>query len=159
MMLSEVGASRGRSGRKSTGRTTSHGREVRTISPKVVAMADVQGCGSSGEGGQADKVKIPIPVTFWGPDGSCYEGMSPHVSGEVIFIESEQLLPVETEVTISFTPPDDVLVNRGVAKGTVVWRCISSDYFKSRKGFGVRLQDRWPHSLGSTGNDGSKEAA
>jgi hypothetical protein len=159
MMLSEVGATGARNGRKSTRRTANHSSGLRAITPKVVAMAGVQKDGSSEGDGQAANSMNPIPVVFWGPDGSCYEGMSPHVAGEVIFVESKQLIPVDTEVTIRFASPDDVFVNRGVAKGTVVWHCTSSDDFKSRKGFGVCLQGRWPQPPGPAGNDGPKEAA
>ena len=159
MMPAEVGVTRARNGRKGTGRKTSQSRDLRAVSAKVVAMAGVERSGSSGEGGQGANATPPILVTFWGPDGSCYEGMSPHITGEVIFIESKRLIPVDSEVTIRFTAPDDVLVNRGIVKGTVVWHCTSSDDFKSRKGFGVCLQDRWPQPPGPTGDDGSKEAA
>ncbi len=155
MMLSEAGVAKVRNSRKGTGSTGNHGRGLRA--PKVAAAGDVRTDGPYGGGGQAANGTNLIPVTFWGPDGSCYEGMSPRVAGEVIFVESKRLIPVDTEVTIRFTLPDDVLVNRGVAKGTVVWHCTLGDHFKNRKGFGVCIQGRWPQSPGPTGNDGSKE--
>lgn len=159
MMLSEAGVVKLRNSRNGTGRKGNHGWGLRAITPKAAAAGDVRTDGSSGEGGQAAKGTNPIPVMFWGPDGSCYEGMSPRAAGEVIFVESKRLIPVDTEVTIRFTPPDDVLVNRGVAKGTVVWHCTSSDHFKSRKGFGVCIQGRWPQPPGPNGSAGSKAAA
>ena len=159
MKLSETGAVKVRNGRKGAGRTANQGRGLRGITAKVAAAGDVRTDGLSNGGGQAAKGANSIPVTCWGPDGSCYEGMSSRAAGEVIFVESTRLIPVNTEVTIRFTPPDDVPVNRSVAKGTVVWHCTSSDHFTSRKGFGVCLQGRWPQPPGPTGNDDSKEAA
>ena len=151
MMLFEAGVVKVQNSRK--------GRGLRAITPKVAAAGDVRTAGLSKEGGQAAKGANSTPVMCWGPDGSCYEGMSPRAAGEVIFVESKCLIPVDTKVTIRFTPPEDVLVNRGVAKGTVVWHCTSSDHFKSRKGFGVCIQGRRPQPSGPTGHDGSKEAA
>jgi len=159
MMLSEAGVVKVRNGRKGRGRTSNQGRGLRAITPKVAAAGDVRTDGLSKEGGQAAKGANSIPVMYWGPDGSCYEGMSPCAADEVIFVESKRLIPVDTKVTIRFIPPEDVLVNRGVAKGTVVWHCTSSDHFRSRKGFGVCIQGRWPQPPGPTGNDGSKAAA
>ena len=157
MVLTEVGVGKTRNDRKLTERAVSKG--VRAVAAKVVAKADAQTNRSPGNVAPAANGANHIPVTVWGPDGSCFEGMCPQVTGELIFVESKQLLPVETEVTIRFTPPNEDLVNRGVVKGIVVWQCLSSDHFKNRKGFGVCLQGRWPQSPGPTGNDGSEEAA
>lgn len=158
-MSVEVGAGRARNSKKTAGRTTRQGRGVREVMNKAVAMADAKMSRPSGNVLCAANGTNHIPVTIWGPDGSCFEGMSPHVTGEIIFVESNQLVPVETEVSIRLTPSNEALANCGIAKGVVVWQCLSSDHFKNRKGFGVCLQSRWPQPLGPTESDGSREAA
>lgn len=161
MMLVEVGADKVRSGRKVAGRGAGQGRTVRAIANKVVATNDGPMNRRPGQVGCSANGMNHMPVTFWGPEGNCYEGMSPHIdiTGEVIFVESKHLVPVGTEVTIRFTPPNDVLVNWGVRKGTVVWHCLSSDHFKNLKGFGVFLKGHQPQTPEPTGSDGPKEAA
>jgi hypothetical protein len=120
-------------------------------------MGDAQTNRSSGEVAPAANGTNHIPVTFWGSDGSCYEGMSPHVTGEVMFVESKQLVPVETEVTIRVTSPSEGMVNQGVVTGTVIWQCPSSDLFKNLQGFGVCFQSRWSQPSGPTGSAGPRE--
>jgi len=159
MMLTEVGVGKPRSGRKLQGQASTQSRGLCAIKAKVVAMEEEKMDRLSGKVGRVANGTNLIPVTFWGPDGSCYEGMSPHVAGEVVFVASKRLIPVDTEVTLRFTPLNEVLVNRGVAKGTVAWHYSSSDHFKNLAGFGVCLQGRWPQPPKSTGNDGPKEAA
>lgn len=159
MMLDKVETGQVRTGRKLLGPAANQGRGVRSIKTEVVAMDDAQTNGSSGEVARAANGTIHVPVTFWGPDGSCYEGMSPHVTGEVIFVESKQLVPVETEVTIRVTSPSEVMVNQGVVKGTVIWQCPSSDLFKNLQGFGVCFQSRWPQPPGPTESAGPREVA
>lgn len=99
-----------------------------------------------------------MPVTFWGSDGSYHEGMSPHVVGGVVFVESKRLVPAGTEITIRLAPPADVSVDWGVAKGTVVWNCPAADHFQNLKGFGVSIQGCWPQPFGAIGAEVSKEA-
>lgn len=161
MMLVGVDTDKVRSGRKAVGRGASKGRNVRAIGTKVVATNNAPRNRSSGEGGCSANGMNHVPVTLWGPDGICYEGMCPHIdiTGEVIFVETKHLVPVGTEVTIRFTPPNDVLDNRGVVNGTVVWHCLSSDHFKNQKGFGVFIKDHRPQTSGPSVSDGPKEAA
>lgn len=160
-MLVDVSAGKVRRGRKDVGRGAGQGRNVRAIATKAVATKDAPMNRSPGDGGCSADGMNHVPVTFWGPEGNCYEGMSPHIdiTGEVMFVESKHLVPVGTEVTVRFTPPNDVLVNRGVVRGTVVWQCLSSDHFKNRKGFGVLFKDHHPQVSGPTESDGPKEAA
>jgi hypothetical protein len=146
-----------RTSRKLPGLAANPGRGVRAMKPKVVAMGDAQTNSSSGEVAPAANDTNHIPVTFWGSDGTCYEGKSPHVTGEVIFVESKQLVPLETEVTIRVASPSEGMVNQGVVTGTVIWQCPSSDLFKNLQGFGVCFQSRWPQPPGSTGSAGPRE--
>jgi hypothetical protein len=92
--------------------------------------------------------QMQVPVTYWMPDGTCGEGVAPRVEGEVIFIESEQLVPSGTELTIRLTPRDDGSIGWNLAEGIVAWRCPSKDLFKNHKGFGVRLDRRSPSPHG-----------
>jgi len=110
-MLTEVGTNRSRNGRKLQGRAANQGRGRALIKTKVDAMNDARKNRSSREVRRAVNGTNHIPVTFWGPDGGRYEGMSPHVTGEVVFVESKRMVLVETEVTICVTPPNEVSVN------------------------------------------------
>lgn len=159
MMVAKVDTGTVRISRKLPGLAANQGRGVRAMKPKVVAMDDAQTNRSSGEVARAVNGTNHTPVTFWGSDGTCYEGMSPHVTGEVIFVESKQLVPVETEVTIRVTSPSEGMVNQGVVTGTVIWQCPSSDLFKNLQGFGVCFQSRWPQPPGPTGSAGPREVA
>jgi hypothetical protein len=157
MMVDTVDTGKVRTSRKLPGLAANPGRGVRAMQTKVVAMDDAQTNRSSGEVARAANDTNHIPVTFWGSDGTCYEGKSPHVTGEVIFVESKQLVPLETEVTIRVASPSEGMVNQGVVTGTVIWQCPSSDLFKNLQGFGVCFQSRWPQPPGSTGSAGPRE--
>jgi len=100
-----------------------------------------------------------VPVTFWMPDGSCDEGMTRHVGGEVMFIESKRIVPIGTEVTISLTTQNDAAIGEGVAEGVVVWACPTGDQFQNGEGFGVSLQGCWPQQPGGTETEGSTKGA
>ncbi|NJN36883.1 MAG: hypothetical protein HC794_07280 [Nitrospiraceae bacterium] len=97
------------------------------------------------------------PVTFWTPDGSRHAGMTPRVSGEMIFIESERMVPVGTDITVSLAPLEKQSEAQELAEGTVVWHCPLGDEFENHGGVGVRLQRRWPKGPGLVG--GMKEPA
>lgn len=111
-----------------------------------------------------DEEKVPIlnvgkrtPVTFWGADGSCYDGAVPKMNGEVVFIESRDLVPVSSEITIRLRPQHEGEVEWGVATGIVLWRCPGEDHFMNRKGFGVCIQSRWSQPSGVSETNGAKE--
>lgn len=97
------------------------------------------------------------PVTFWTPDGSRHAGMTPRVSGEMIFIESERMVPVGTDITVSLAPLEKQSEAQELAEGTVVWHCPLGDEFENHGGVGVRLQKRWPKGPSLVG--GMKEPA
>ncbi|MEO8339235.1 MAG: hypothetical protein ABI604_05865 [Nitrospirota bacterium] len=113
MMLGKVEAGKVRTGRNLLALAANQAGGVRAMKTKVVAMDDAQTNGSSGDVARAANGTIHFPVTFWGQDGSCYEGMRSHVTGEVIFVESKQLVSVETEVTIRVILLNEVTVNQG----------------------------------------------
>jgi len=77
MMLTEVGVGKTHNSRKSTGRAVKQGKGVRANTTKLIAMGDAQTNRSSGEVVRTASDANRIPVTVWGPNGSCYEGMSP----------------------------------------------------------------------------------
>ena len=112
-------------------------------------MARVRGAGLS------DRREMRSPVTFWMPDGSCHAGMTPRVNGEMIFIESERMVPVDTDITVSLAPVEKQSDAQELAEGTVVWHCPRPDQFERQGGFGVRLKRRWPKGPGLVG--GPKE--
>jgi len=97
------------------------------------------------------------PVTFWMPDGSRHAGMTPRVNGEMIFIESERMVPLDTDITVSLVPVEKQSDGQEFAEGTVVWHCPRRDQFECQGGVGVRLKRRWPKGPGLVG--GSKESA
>ncbi|MDH4187064.1 MAG: hypothetical protein OEV08_08700 [Nitrospira sp.] len=125
---------------------------------KSSAMGSGQGDGLRGQPDGTVTGTNRIPVTFWTPDGRCYEGMVSHVAGEALFVESKRLAPIGTEVTIRLVSPDDIWVDRDVARGTVVWNCPAGDDFQNLKGFGVSIQGCWPQPCGEVGPEVSKEA-
>ncbi|MBK5282046.1 MAG: hypothetical protein JJE16_08170 [Nitrospiraceae bacterium] len=159
MVQADVELSRGRRGRKLAGQTTKQGRGSRATASKVSVMDDGKAGASHGQGDHAVNGTNHVPVTFWVPDGSCAEGKTHHVGGEVIFIESKRVVPVGTEVTIRLISSNDALVNWGVAKGIVAWQCPAEDQFRNREGFGVCLQGRWPQPPGPTEMSDPKETA
>ena len=157
MMQAEAEVSRGRRGRRLSERMAKPSSGSGASVSKV--MDDGQLDKSPGHSVDcAVSGTNRIPVTFWMPDGSCYEGTAPHVAGEVLFVESNRLVPVGTEVTIRLTSPNEVSLNWGVAEGAVVWNCPVADQFKNREGFGVCLQGCWPAPTGPIGTEYSKEA-
>lgn len=94
-------------------------------------------------------------MTFWTPDGSRHMGMTPRVSGEMLFIESKQMVPVGTDITVSLASAEEQSVGQEIVEGTVVWQCPLGDEFKHQGGVGVRLKRCWPKGPGIGG--GSKE--
>lgn len=109
------------------------------------------------EVGVSDRSEEHNPVTFWTLDGSRHAGMTPCVRGEMIFIESERMVPVGTDITVSLAPVEKQSDAQELAEGTVVWHCPLGDEFENQGGFGVRLQRRWPKGPSLVG--GTKEPA
>lgn len=141
------------------GRTTEQMSASRANSSRVIAPGDEPRSGLHDRSASPVSGAARIPVTFWVPDGSCYEGVTPHIADEILFVESKQVLPIDTAVTIRIALPNDGPGNWGLAKGTVVWNCPDGDQFKNREGFRVCLHGRWSQPLGQTKPDGSKEDA
>lgn len=91
------------------------------------------------------------PVLFWTPDGTRHAGRTPQVNGDFLFIESEQMVPVGTDITVSLTTVEEQSGGQEIAEGTVVWHCPRGDEFKHQGGVGVRLKRRWPKGPGLEG--------
>lgn len=84
-----------------------------------------------------------ISVVLWGPDGKAFEGTISRNAEKVLFVETNQLVPVHAEVTLQRKEPDSQASDWGVATGTVIWQCPMGDHFTNRKGFGLSLQSHW----------------
>lgn len=100
-----------------------------------------------------------MPVTFWTPDGTCHEGVSPRTEGQMLFIASDLDVSLGTVLTLRMTHQNGESLEWGLAEGTVVWRCPSEDLFRNKMGFGVCLHSRWPKRHETMDDDGPKEAA
>ncbi|MDZ4732529.1 MAG: hypothetical protein SGJ16_02950 [Nitrospirota bacterium] len=159
MMQADVEMSRGRRGKKLAGQTTKQRSGSPAPAPKVSVVDDGKTGASHGQGDRAVNGTNHVPVTFWVPDGSCAEGKTHHVEGDVIFIESKRVVPVGTGVTIRLSLPNDAVAGWGIAEGSVVWNCPSVDQFRNREGFGVCLQGRWPQPPGPTEMSDPEETA
>jgi hypothetical protein len=159
MMQADVELSKGRRGRKLAEKTTRQDSGSQATGSKVSVMDDGKTRTLHGHVDRAVSGRNHVPVTFWVPDGSCAEGKTHHVEGEVIFIESKQVVPVGTGVTIRITAPNDASTDWGVANGIVAWHCPTEDQFRNREGFGVSLQGRWPQLPGLTEMNDPKETA
>jgi len=99
------------------------------------------------------------PVTFWTTDGSCHEGTMMRVNGEMLFIESERMFTVGSELTVSLATNEGQSAAEELAEGIVVWHCPLGDEYENKGGFGVRLKRRWPKGPVSDMAGGPKEAA
>jgi len=95
------------------------------------------------------------PVTFWTPDGIHHAGKTPRVNGDFLFIESKQMVPIGTDITVCLAPVEELSAGEEIAEGTVVWHCPLGDEFNHQGGVGVRLKRRWPKGPGLVG--GPKE--
>lgn len=100
-----------------------------------------------------------VPLTFWTPDGSCHEGMTPCAEGDLMFVETTKPIPVGTQLTIRIVQCGRESLGWALAEGTVVWRCLSADLFHNGKGVGVSLQGRWPRLYGPDDGDEPKGTA
>ena len=154
MLVAQTEVGRGYRERTIAGQTTKQDRGSHTTASKVIVMEDGK---TPGQVHRAVRGTKHVPVTFWVPDGSCAAGKTHHIGDEVIFIESKRVVPVDTEVAIRLNPANEVLVNWGVANGTVVSHCPAEDHFRNREGFGVCLQGRWPQPPGLTELNDPKE--
>lgn len=83
-------------------------------------------------------------VAFWTPDGSRQEGMTSHLGGSMVFIESIKLVPVDTEITVELAQGDESSNGHELVDGVVAWHCPFADEFQHREGFAVRLRSSWP---------------
>ena len=156
-MLAQAEVGRTRRGRKLPGQTTKQGGGYHGAASKVI---DNGRTGTShGQLDRAANGTNPVLLTYWLADGSCHEGKTRHVVGEVMFIESKRVVPVGTEVTIRLTPANDASADWGVAEGAVVWTCPTGDQFQNGEGFGVSLQGRWPQPSRTSEMEGTKGAA
>jgi hypothetical protein len=137
-----------------------HGKAACAAGSEGIPMDDAQSNRSLVQKGRADGGMDHIPVTFWMPDGSSHEGMTPCIGGQVIFIESKQAVQLGTEISIKLTTKEDEADSKWeVTEGIVVWHCPLEDDFKNRAGFGVSLRGGWPKPSCPTETGGSKEPA
>lgn len=88
-----------------------------------------------------------ISVVLWGPDGKAFEGMISRNAEKVLFVETNQLVPVHAEVTLQRKELDNRSSDCRVATGTVIWQCPMGDHFANRKGFGLSLQSHWSQQM------------
>jgi Tfp pilus assembly protein PilZ len=159
VMLAQAEVGRTRRGRKLARQITKQDGGYRGAASKVIVMDNGRTSALHGQVDRAANGTNPVSVTFWMPDGSCYEGMTRYVGGKVMFIESKRVVPVGTEVTIRLTAPNDVSAEWDVAEGVVVWACPTGDQFQNGEGFGVSLQGCWPQQPGGTETEGSTKGA
>ncbi len=86
-------------------------------------------------------------------DGSSFEGRTAGIRGRRLFIETKDLLPVGSVVTMEFVGLQVPREGR-TASGTVAWICCQADQFNFAPGMGVRLLESPP----SQGRQGRKES-
>jgi len=116
MMLltqSEVGVGREGRVRGFAGQQAKQGSNSLADAPNIITMDDGKISASLGPADCATNGTKPIAVTFWMPDGSCDEGKTRHVGGEVMFIESKRMVPVGAAVTVRLAQPNDVSADWG----------------------------------------------
>ena len=162
MTMEETRASSGPNERRAGERRMNHVRsserepfEGGTAFIEDTARRGDDGMSRVSEAGMSDRRGMHSLVTFWTPDGSRHAGMAPRVNGEMIFIESKRMVPVDTDITVSLAPVEKQSDGQELAEGTVVWHCPRPDQFERQGGFGVRLKRRWPKGPGLVG--GPKE--
>ena len=146
-------------GRQLKGRTRGETRAA--LAPETFAMVEVKTNGSLGQVDRAGWSASRIPVSFSVKGGSRYPGMVLNATSgqKVIFVETKQLVPVGTEVTIRLTPVHGALEDWGVVEGTVVWQCLVKDMFKNGRGFGLCLRESWPQLSGPSEAEGPRGTA
>lgn len=153
-MLMEAGTDRGRKERRLGKRSSSQKQEACASGSGVIVMGDAETKGSPGQQVRtAEGSRHHIPLIFWMRDGGCQDGLTPHLGGKMVFIESKRAVPIGTEVKIRLAAAQDEdggVPKMEVADGIVIWHCPLDDHFKNRKGFGVSLRAGWPQSGGST---------
>ena len=100
------------------------------------------------------------PLMSWDPEGNCFEGITPHLTDDFLFVESNSMVLVGETITVRLIQRDSSRANSwDVAEGTVVWHCPSEDLFKNLRRFGVHLNGNWRRPLASSGAGSGKEAA
>ena len=158
-MLAQAEVGRTRRRRKPAVQTTNHDGGSGGAASKVVVMDNGRTSASHSRVDCTVNGTNPVGVKYWVPDGSCYEGKTRHVGGQVVFIESKRVVPVGTEVTIRLTLPDDISADWGVAEGIVVWICPTDDEFRNRQGFGISLRGCRPLESGTVEKEVLKGSA
>lgn len=98
-----------------------------------------------------------ISVVLWGPDGNAFEGTISRDTQKVLFIETNQLVPVYAEVTLQRKDLGNPASDWDVATGTVIWQCPMEDHFMNRKGFGLSLQSHWSQQTDMPASSTPKE--
>jgi hypothetical protein len=116
------------------------------LTPGTFAMVEMKANGSLGQVDHARCSLGHIQVIFsMEGDSHCPGVVRNATAGQkVIFVESKQVVPVGTDLTIRLTTVYRALAEWGVVEGTVVWQCPFEDIFKNGKGFGLYLRGGWP---------------
>lgn len=144
MMLTQAKVDGGRKEKRPAGRATKGRAGSAATTVKMILIDEERTKGSQSDSSSIVGGANPAVVIFRMPDGSCEEGITRHLGGNVMFIESKRMVPVGTAVTISLTQQKESMADWGVAEGAVIWTCPMGDQFNNRAGFGVCLQGYWP---------------
>ena len=155
-LMTEVGASSGRSERTGGERRKSEANGVGAPGVRLMLMESADMTKAAGrEGGEGRRHhKLMWRIA----DGSDHEGTTPKIGDATIFVESKTMAPVGTEVIISFVSNEEKPIDQELVQGTVVWRCPLGDAFQNRAGFGVLLQQQTPNRPALDILDGPTEA-
>jgi len=90
-------------------------------------------------------------VRYSTTDGSSFQSRASGIPGRILFIETNDLLPVGSMLTVELIDLHDPVEAR-TASGRVVWICRTADQFNFAPGMGVHLLE-FPTSQGCTGPD------
>ncbi len=147
-MLSEIAVDSSRSERRFVERRRGQGTARLAMSSiyrvsldeweKEAGLLQEQGVGVQSDG------RRHCRVAFWIPDGSRQEGMTSRLGGSTMFIESNKLVPVGSEITVELAQGDENPNGHELVDGVVAWHCPFADEFQHREGFGVRFHSSWP---------------
>jgi uncharacterized protein (TIGR02266 family) len=89
------------------------------------------------------RLETRVQVHYRSQGGAWLEGRAVRASREGVFIEGDDLLPVGTEVELSFALPGRP-ADRMKGVGTVAWVCPRPDQFGHARGMGVRFLEIMP---------------